>query len=216
MTPPSENPGPEALLAQQDFVRALVRSLLRGGDGEDDVVQTTWLRALRRPPGDPAKGRPWLARIARNLVRDRARENRRRQQRERLAARSEPLPSAMDVLQREAERRRVVDAVLVLSEPYRTTVLMRYWEDLPPARIAERLGLPGATVRSRLRRGLDMLRQRLDDEYGNRSAWVIALSPAAKSAGNTVAASTIGALLMSTNLKAVAGLLFLGLLGLVL
>ena len=78
MTPHSENPAPEALLAQQDFVRGLVRSLHQGGEGEDDLVQSTWLRVLRQPPGDPGRARPWLARIARNLLRDHARENRRR------------------------------------------------------------------------------------------------------------------------------------------
>ena len=81
-TPTSANPAPEALLAQEDFVRALVRNLLHGADGEDDILQHTWLRALRRPPTDGARGRSWLACVAQNLVRDRARDNRRRRERE--------------------------------------------------------------------------------------------------------------------------------------
>ena len=153
------HPPAEALLAQQDFVRTLVRSLLRGADGEDDIVQRTWLRALRRPPRDAGKGRQWLAQIARNLTRDHLRSARRRDAREREAARPAAVPSTAVVVQREAERQRVVEALLGLAEPYRSTVLLRYWEDLPPAAIAARLGVPGATVRARLQRGLAMLRQ---------------------------------------------------------
>jgi RNA polymerase sigma-70 factor (ECF subfamily) len=165
---PASAPGAEALLAQQDFVRSLVRSLLGHDDDADDVVQATWLRALRHPL--PALGgvRPWLARIARNLVRDRSRDARRREAREQTAARAEALPSTFDVLAREAERQRVVAAVLALPDPYRSVVLARYWEDVPAARLAARLGVPDATVRSQLRRGLAMLRERLDEGDGGR------------------------------------------------
>ena len=48
--------------------------------------------------------------------------------------------------------------MLALDEPYRTVILMRYYEDLTPSQIAEHLGLPAATVRTRLRRGLERLR----------------------------------------------------------
>ena len=85
MSPPPLHPLPEALLTHQDFVRALVRSLLRGAEGEDDVVQDTWLRALANPPRDAARGRQWLARVAQNMVRDHQRGRRRRSIHERRA-----------------------------------------------------------------------------------------------------------------------------------
>ena len=81
-----ENPAPEMLLSHQDFVRGLVRSLLQGADGEDDVVQSTWMRALTNPPRDAGSGRRWLAKVARNMVRDHQRGQRRRTSHERRAA----------------------------------------------------------------------------------------------------------------------------------
>src|SRR5262249_10222099 len=51
---------------------------------------------------------------------------------------------------------------------------------LPPRAIAERKGLPDATVRSHLKRGLDRLRERFDaDHRGDRAAWIALLQPLA-------------------------------------
>jgi protocatechuate 3,4-dioxygenase beta subunit len=92
----------------------------------------------------------------------------------------------------------VVDAVLLLHEPYRTTVVLRFYEDLEPAEIARRLGINGATVRTRLKRGLDMLRARLDRDAGDRRAWCLALLPVLVPHGKPV---TGGILLMSAKSK---------------
>ena len=59
---------------------------------------------------------------------------------------------------------------------------------LNSASIAARLDVPGATVRSQLKRGLAMLRERLDEDYGNRRVWMVALSPFA-AAGKTIGES---------------------------
>lgn len=73
------SPAPEALLAHRSFVRGIVRSLLRGADGEDDVVQKVLLRAWQRPPESPGRLRVWLAKVARNLAIDHLRTRRRQQ-----------------------------------------------------------------------------------------------------------------------------------------
>ncbi len=73
-------------------------------------------------------------------------------------------------------QRRVLDAVRELPEPYRSTIVHRYLDELSREEIAERLGIPLETVRTRLRRALRLLRERLDME--ERSApWVGALLP---------------------------------------
>jgi hypothetical protein len=51
--------------------------------------------------------------------------------------------------------------VLGLEEPFRTVIVLHYFDSLPPAEIARRLGVPAKTVYSRLTRGLDRLRERL-------------------------------------------------------
>lgn len=212
-TPP---PRPETMLAHGAFVRGIVRSLLRGDASEDDLVQQTLVRAWESGPRDPGRLRPWLATVARNLTFDHLRRRRREtrsQENDRPAAGAAPSPS--EVLQREEDRGRVVRAVLALPEPYRGTVLLRFWDELPLAAIAQRLGLPAGTVRSRLHRGIAMLRERLDEEYGDRRGWQLALlpfvgghpaellAPVAAAAANstpTAATATTGALLM-TKLK---------------
>ncbi|HEX6883393.1 MAG TPA: sigma-70 family RNA polymerase sigma factor [Planctomycetota bacterium] len=185
-TPP--DPAQE-LLVHDGFVRALARSLLRDGHAAEDVAQETWVAALER--GSAAMTWPaWLAGVVRKRAGKHARGQARRTRRERLAARVEELPSEAEILAREAARARVVAAVLALDEPYRGSVLLRFFEGLPPRAIAARQGVPVETVRTRLRRALDVLRARLEREYGDREAWSAALLPWASTGG--AAASSLG------------------------
>ncbi|MGE3880270.1 MAG: RNA polymerase sigma factor, partial [Planctomycetota bacterium] len=170
---------PQALLAQQHFLRSLVRSLLDRGEDVEDVVSETCLRAWRGRTGAPSSLRAWLARIARNLAMDRRRESQRRGRWHAVKRDEEVAPSTSDVLIREEHRQRVVHAVLGLPQAYREVVLLRYWEGLTPAVIAERLRIPGTTVRSQLARGLTLLRESLDRVYRDRRDWTAALAPIA-------------------------------------
>lgn len=183
-----------ALLAHADFVARLAQQLLRDQHLADDVVQDTWLSALRsRPRG---AGRGWLAAIVRNVARNRLRDRELRGRREAEAVRAcdvEYEVSTEDVVQREASRREVVNAVLGLAEPYRSTVLCVYFEGESPARIARRVGIPAATVRSRLKRGLEQLRAALDGRHGgDRREWVTALAPLALARGSAAAVEGVG------------------------
>ena len=92
--------------------------------------------------------------------------------------------------------------VLALEEPYRETVLLRFFEDLPLKAIADRMRAPLETVRTRLRRGLAMLRSEL--EAKESKAWPVALLPLLGAPGAKAAtAAGIGVLLMSKT-KAIA------------
>jgi len=156
----------ETLLAEREWVRALARSLAADVNQADDVEQQTWLATARHPPGDLSSPRAWLGTVLRNLVRRGARGEGRRRVREMAASHSESMPSAAEMVARAETQRRVVDAVLALSEPYRAAILARFFEDMPPREIARRLGVPVETVRTRIKRGLAALRVRLDAEYG--------------------------------------------------
>ena len=204
---------PEDLLAHADFVRGLARSLLWGEEGVDDVVQDAWAAGLATPPRDPRAARSWLGTVVRNLVRQRFRSETRRRAREESASRSESVPSTQDVLAREEERRRVVEAVLALHPPSREVVLLRYFEDLPPREIARRLGEPVETVRTRLKRALAELRARLDEgRGGDRRAWAVLLVPLA-SGGGRIGEWGAGGLAMGAAAKAAAGVAAAAILG---
>lgn len=204
---------PEDFLAHTDFVRGLARSLIADASRADDVVQETWIAALRRPPAKAGSVRAWLARVVRNLVATTYRAEGRRARREKRAAAGEAVPSTEEIFQREAIRRRVVEAVVALDEPYRSAVVLRYYEDLPPREIARRLGTPVATVRTHIHRGLEKLRQKFDADHGNdRRPWCVALAPIAglellsSTAGGATGAAAVmtGAIAMSAKVKIAA------------
>lgn len=162
----------ESLLRHGPFVTAVVRGLLSDEARVQDILQETWLTALDRPPRAGVSLRRWLARVAGNLARDSHRNTARRLAREREAARLEVVEPVDVTYERLAGQREVVDAVLALKEPYRTVVLLRYYQGLQPARIAARLGRSPATVRSQLSRAHEILKAVLDKHFdGGRLAW---------------------------------------------
>ncbi|HVG92986.1 MAG TPA: sigma-70 family RNA polymerase sigma factor, partial [Planctomycetota bacterium] len=173
-------PDVATLLAHEPFVRALAQRLVGAGDEADEVAQETLVRALEHPP-EPRLGLAgWLTTVARNVVRQRRRGDRRRVRREAVAARLDSVPSTETILEREVARRTVVEAVLDLDEPYRTVVVLRWLEGLPPREVAARLSIPVETVRTRSRRAIEQLRERLDRRHGGRRAtWLAALVPLA-------------------------------------
>ena len=196
MSNPQNSISPEALLAHVDWVQRLGRSLVFDPSRAEDVVQATWLEALRNPPADGSNLRGWLLEVARNAARKLARGDSRRVQRERLVARAEEAASTAETVQRAALQRDVVDGVLGLAEPYRTVVLLRYFEDLSTAQIAQRLQRPRNTVQTQLQRGLARLREKLDRDYGDRVNWGMALLPLAVRPG-AKAGVTLGSILLS-------------------
>ena len=87
-------------------------------------------------------------------------------------------PSPPEILSRAEEIERVARCALQLDEPYRTTILLRFIEGLPPRAVAKRLDVPVETVRTHIQRGLARLRARLDEEHhGDRRAWVLVVAP---------------------------------------
>lgn len=164
------------LLGQTGWTRSLARSLASDAHLAEDLVQDAWVAALERPPdlGSPVRG--WIASVLRHRWLDLRRGRERRAERERRAAELEAWPSAHDVVEKAALQRAVVEAVLELDEPYRTTVLLRYFEDLPQREIAERMRTTTATVNSRLTRALAKLRLKLS-RGGGPTAWLRVLVP---------------------------------------
>jgi len=189
----------DVLLEERDFVRSLARRLVRDEASAEDIVQQTWVAALTRPPEDRRAVRGWLSGVVRRLTARHWRDRSARNRREGVAARPDRVPSVAEITAREEVRTRVVRAVLALKEPYRSVVTLRYLEGLPPREISRRLGVPVETVRTRLKRALALLKDRLDREHGgNRRAWLGALVPLAASWSE---AATSGVLIMSAKLK---------------
>lgn len=183
---------PKELLANKDFVCALARSLIADEHLAEDVIQETWLAALRTSPADSSAVKSWLSSVVRNLSKLFLRRETRLKTRERAAASTEMLPSTDKILEQEVEKLRLAQAVQSLKEPYRAAVVLRYYENMPPRRIAKHLNIPVETVKTRLHRALAMLRQELDRTHGgDRRQWLMSLIPIAGLKGEIAGASTI-------------------------
>ena len=114
----------------------------------------------------------------RNLVWERMRGEDRRLAREHRVASRETVPSTLDLVEAVGAHREVVDALMALPEHYRDVLVRRYYEGETPTEIADRQGTPVATVKTRLQRGLALLRQRLDELHGGDGRrWMSALGP---------------------------------------
>jgi RNA polymerase sigma factor (sigma-70 family) len=171
-------------------------------------VQQTFVAALEHPPGPATPLRRWLGAVVRNFARQDRRGERRRNERELSAARPEASASVHDAVDAIAVQRALFDAVLALDEPYRSSILQRYYEGLPPREIARRQRVPVKTVKTRLARGLERLRAALDRGHGgDRQAWLPALLPLAGWPG--IPASTLGTLLVNTKIKIAIGVVAL-------
>jgi RNA polymerase sigma-70 factor (ECF subfamily) len=179
------------------WMRRLARALVGEADGADDVVQDVWVRLAGSPP-ERGTHVGYLIALVRSFAHRRRRGDGRRTVREASVARVEALPSTAEVAARVEVARRLAEAIEQLDEPYRTTLVLRYYDELSAAEIARRAGLPAGTVRARSKRGLDLLRARLDDGDGGRASWMSALAPllpaqprsSAVGAGTTTTATT--------------------------
>ena len=169
------------LLTQRDWLRRLARGLVGDPDEADDLVQDTWVAALKSPPANDAPALPWLAAVVRNTSTKRALAARRRSARDAEAEASRaPVVSPDELLERAQLQRLLSELVLELHEPFRQTLLLRYHEGRRAVEIAALLGVPAGTIRWRLKRALDDLRRELDRRHGGkREVWVRALLPVA-------------------------------------
>jgi len=147
---------------------------LCGGDRAlaGDLAQEAFLRLLRAIDQYryPHPFKPWLYAIATNLARDyyKQAELRHTQSASDDEAQWE---SASDLsggpeerLQTEREAQQVEAAVTALPDHQREVVILRYYQDLSLAEIADVLGVPVGTVKSRLSLGLKRLRERVGGE----------------------------------------------------
>ena len=201
----------DELLADIAWVRRLATALVSDSADAEDVAQLAFVAAIETPPATPGKLRPWLLVVTRNIARMAGRTNRRRRERESSTV-SEAVPSPETLAERAELQRKLATYLTELAEPYRSTILLRYFEDLDPSEIARRLGIPAGTVRWRLKYGLDELRARLDDAHrARRKAWLVPMSgflrlsrsvPPTATAPNALASSTLAkAVLMKATTK---------------
>lgn len=149
--------------------------LTRNRAWAEDLFQETWLRVVERGSQYDARWRfqSWLLAIARNLAIDQARRRQPLSLEDSASAAEgesgisllDRLPSSdPDPFQQAAERDeqdRLADVLGHIPTHYREVLTMRFHEELQLDEIAHVTGAPLSTVKSRLRRGLELVRERL-------------------------------------------------------
>lgn len=154
------------LVRRHQAVAFRVAHLVTGSaaDAEDaaqDAFVKAWLALHRFRPGEPF--RPWLLRIVANEARNRRRASGRRAGLElRLAAGPDAAPSAESLALGEEERRSLIDAVRRLRDDDQLAIAARYFVGLSEAETASVLGWRRGTVKSRLSRALERLREEVE------------------------------------------------------
>jgi RNA polymerase sigma-70 factor (ECF subfamily) len=126
--------------------------------GAEDIAQEAFLAAVRALDRFDRRRpfAPWLHRIVVNRAIDHARARALRREVELAEPPDAPAPAG--------ELDGVVAALATLPPDQRAVIVLRHLLGYTPGEIARLLNLPRGTVNSRLRRGLDVLRTRMEDE----------------------------------------------------
>jgi RNA polymerase sigma-70 factor, ECF subfamily len=161
----------ELILRWERPIYALAYRTIGREEDARDVCQETFLRAFRALPGfrGQAKFSSWLYRIALNLCRDWVRRERRApvvQPPEdvdlmEMAAAAEPSESIEELVSRKDLARAVERAMALLPEEQRTAIVLKEYHGLTFQEIADLVGCPLSTVKTRLYQGLTVLRREL-------------------------------------------------------
>jgi RNA polymerase sigma-70 factor (ECF subfamily) len=152
-----------ALVADQLDRAYRLAGLFLGSRAEaEDATQEAYLRAWRRIATlrDPDGMQAWFDRILTNVCLDRLR----RRTRVRFIALDEGVASMPtgDPFRAVLDRDEVLRAVAVLADDERLVVILHYWADLTLEAIAQRVGWPLGTVKSRLHRALLRLSETIE------------------------------------------------------
>jgi len=139
------------------------------GDGAcaEDVVQETLFRAWQHPEvtdDSQRSARPWLFRVARNMIIDERRSSRFRHEVSPLDDSGVPERTGPDEVDAALDRMLIGDALAQLSADHRAVIRRCYYRGWTTAQIADDLQIPEGTVKSRLHYALRALRLTLQEQ----------------------------------------------------
>ena len=144
-----------------DMVFRLAFNYMKSASDADDVTQNVLLRLLKngKPFASGEHARYWLVRVTVNECRRALRSPWRR---------VGDIGEYAESLQFETpEHSELFYAVMELPEKYRTAIYLHYYEGYSTKEIAEIIGVPAATVRTRLRRAREQLNTGLKEAGSN-------------------------------------------------
>lgn len=162
-------------VAAGDRLFRIARLILRDVQAAEDAVQEALVKAWRELPRlqDPERFDAWLHRLLVNACADQGRLRRRRSVEVRLVRLE---PSQPDGSESAADRDQLERGFRRLKPDQRVAVVLHFYLGLSAPEIAETLGVPVGTIKSRLHYATEALRARLEAD---------ARGPAAAANGRT-------------------------------
>ncbi|MEB3103746.1 RNA polymerase sigma factor SigW [Ferviditalea candida] len=159
-----------------DKIFHLANRMLGNRQEAEDIVQETFLRVYKNlGKYDPnQKFSTWIYRIATNLCIDRLRRRKHQYSLDAevadgegidwhaMLASDEPGPEQRLILSEiQLQMRKAIEA---LPEKYKSVVILRYLHDLSLQEISEILDIPVTTIKTRVHRGREFLRRKLEQD----------------------------------------------------
>ena len=141
------------------FVFKVAYGVLRNSHDAEDVVQEVYLRVHRSGIKDVEDIRAWLARITFRLAIDRVRRPQSLELPESEMASGEPDAEHLAIHRQQVEQ--VHKLIAALPEELRYPLVLSAIQELNSRQIAEMLGIPESSVRGRVFRARQMLKEKL-------------------------------------------------------
>lgn len=142
---------------------SLAYSVVKNEADAADVIGEAIYRAYKNIDSlkDINSFKPWILRIVHNTAIELIRKNTK-------TVSIDEVYTASDTDEREfITAMSLREAVENLGQPYRTVVVLYYYEDIPIARIAKITGATTAAVKKRLSRAREQLRKVLKEDFAN-------------------------------------------------
>ena len=162
----------ELALRFRSAVETVVRQHLKSEGEVEDVVQDVFLLAFKALPDleDSSKFSSWLYAIAKHHAIRYQKRNGRIEPRSELdiyiLKNTEAIaPDPAQIVERKETRELLYLILNGLSPEYKIVLKLRYWDEMSIKRIADFLAIPESTVKWRLYKGKQLLKERLEKKW---------------------------------------------------
>jgi len=168
---------PRDLAEHTVWLRAVARNLIPNREKADEAAQQTMLIALNADKYKIESLRGWLFATLKQTIFNLNVSDSRRRKREKKAAREEAFHEDFDRLPREEWIQAIQKSTSQIKGPIKTALMLYYFDELSVNQIAEITKDNPNLIYKRLYRGMELLRKKLQKQFGTEKPWVVILLP---------------------------------------
>lgn len=187
-------PSAEDLHKHLDSLRGLAKALVGKAEAED-LLSSTYIKALERPPKSSRNTKAWMARVMRNLAVDQGRSSRSRRDREDRVSQPQGRWGPDEIAVGREAKSILLQTLQELDRSKQEVLNLRYLDGLTPNEIATKLDLSVVATRVRITRALKAMRRALGAKYGKdwMSYCFVLAGPQFSGTGSSAAKSSVAA-----------------------